>query len=128
MYITTDIINSYKIGGILNVTPDVPARTDVETIRIPVEDSLRMEEQTRMLAYFPIATAFVHKIRELDKKNIIVHCIQGKQRSATVIVAYLIKYYKLPLEKAVQIVIRKHPDAFNGGRNIHFIHALKCWS
>lgn len=127
MNITTETIRTYRIGGILNCTPDVPSRTDVETIRIPVEDSLHMTAQTRMCAYFPVMTAFIHKVRELDKKNVLVHCIQGKQRSATAIVAYLMKYYNLTLDKAVQIVVRKHPIAFNGGRSIHFEHALKCW-
>lgn len=125
MYITTEIVKKYRISGILNCTPDVPSRTDVETIRVPVEDSLESSEQFKFKQYIPVATTFIHKIRNLERSNVIVHCIAGKQRSAAFIVAYLIMYCKMDLSKAIRFVLCKHPKAFNEGKHVNFLSPLK---
>lgn len=127
MYVSTSMLKSFKIKGIVNVTRDVPNRLDIETIRIPVEDSPRIDTQKLMLRYFPVATAFIDKIRNIERGNVLIHCIQGIQRSPTIITAYLIKYHHLTLEKSLMLLAKKNSKIFNYGKSVHFAHALQSW-
>ena len=50
----------------------------------------------------------MHKyITDNPSKNILVHCFMGSSRSATVIIAYLIKYLNYSLIDAMQFVKTK---------------------
>ena len=46
-------------------------------------------------------------IEENPQKNIFVHCFMGSSRSATIIIAYLIKYHKYGLRDALNYVKEK---------------------
>ena len=43
--------------------------------------------------------------------NVLVHCRAGKSRSATIIIAYLMKKYNMTFEKAYNLVKSKRPIA-----------------
>ncbi|CAG2107245.1 unnamed protein product, partial [Medioppia subpectinata] len=93
-----------RISCIINATYEVP-NYDVkglECIRVPIDDtpeddiSLYLEE-------------VADKLNEVVSKNrrAIVHCVAGKSRSTSLVLAYLVKYQKMTLKEA-------------------FIHCNKC--
>ncbi len=49
---------------------------------------------------------FIHE-KVSNKKNVLVHCSQGRSRSVTIIVAYLMKYNNLSFEQAYNFVKSK---------------------
>jgi len=61
---------------------------DIETYRIPVNDSLLERDFILMEKYLKIILPMLVK-KYIDKKNILIHCQAGKQRSAIVVAALL---------------------------------------
>ncbi len=50
-----------------------------------------------------------------ERKNVLVHCYQGISRSATLIIAYYIKYFNMTLEGALS-KIKKRREIINPNR------------
>ena len=117
-----------KIGAILNATPDVPnyfacpGEQSVEYMRINVNDN--NNDIAKMHRYLPCAVSFIYKNLVLDRTAVLVHCHAGVQRSATIVVAFIMKTKGLKLNDAVQYVLRKRPIVFSNGRNVNFKQAL----
>lgn len=61
----------------------------IETYRIPVNDSLLESDFILMEKYFKIVIPLLLRKYTIEKKNILVHCYAGKQRSAIVVAALL---------------------------------------
>jgi|FrelakmetLWP11LW_1041352.scaffolds.fasta_scaffold00058_22 hypothetical protein len=61
---------------------------DIEIYRIPVNDSLLERDFILMEKYLKIILPMLVK-KYIDKKNILIHCQAGKQRSAIVVAALL---------------------------------------
>lgn len=53
---------------------------------------------TDLLPYFPISNAFIYE--GLHSGNVLVHCHFGVSRSVAIVIAYLMKTYKLSYENA----------------------------
>ena len=56
------------------------------------------------------------------EKNILIHCYMGSSRSATIISAYLIKYYNFTVSQSIQL-LKKQRDIVN--INNSFIEDLR---
>ncbi|NBU34284.1 hypothetical protein EB118_06975 [bacterium] len=89
-----------NIQVIVNCTPDVPFHTDVyspdqiadlkiETFRIPVYDSLLEKDILLMEEYLKLVIPFLIRKYVIEKKNILINCVAGAQRSAIVCAALL---------------------------------------
>ena len=118
-----------KIGAVLNCTPDVPhyfahESGFVEYMRLNVNDSLKDIDFQKMSNYLPDGIAFIHKNLNIDKNNILVHCHAGVQRSAAMVVGYLMATKNMPLPQAVNLVIRQRPIAFSFGKSVNFKSSL----
>ncbi|XP_059058465.1 dual specificity protein phosphatase MPK-4-like [Achroia grisella] len=72
--------------------------TNIDTLFIRAYDN----PQTNLLPYFPMANAFIEE--GLQKGNVLVHCHFGVSRSATLVIAYLMKRYKLTFDQAFSYV------------------------
>ncbi len=57
--------------------------------------------------YFDQVAEFIHKAIEEENSSILVHCFYGISRSATCVIAYLIKYHQMTSEKAFKFVKSK---------------------
>ena len=61
-------------------------------------------------------------IKENSKHNILIHCIQGKSRSVSLVVFYLMKEKGWDYETCIKFIEEKRPLA---GPNIGFVNQLK---
>lgn len=107
---------------VINCTKDLPMVNSKYGTRLAVNDDLRPESIEIMRQSIPLITRYIDE--HVSKgHNVLVHCAAGQQRSAAVIVAYLIKYKGMTLDQAINYVKSKKPDAFLTG--VNFIEALK---
>jgi atypical dual specificity phosphatase len=96
-----------QIDVVINCSTNIPFYSkDTQNIRIRVEDNLEKEEIENMFKYLDNTADFLHKTL-LENKAIFVHCYAGKQRSATVICAYLMKYLKLSYKDTTELMQTK---------------------
>ena len=58
----------------------------------------------------------------IENKRVLVHCKMGQQRSAIVIVCYLMRYFYVSSTEAINFVKAKRPIAFFG--QVNFIDML----
>jgi protein-tyrosine phosphatase len=144
-----------NISVIVNCTPDIPyiyevfepeklvGLSQLETYRIPVQDSLLPHDIYLMEQYYHIALPFVLKKLLKDKKNIIINCHAGRQRSASLlalVLFVLIDNNMLPhmltlpnksdstqqlMRNIIKFIIKKRPQAFSFGMRVNFKESLE---
>ncbi|KTG39766.1 hypothetical protein cypCar_00001208 [Cyprinus carpio] len=68
---------------------------------IPAEDSSSFD----LSVYFKPASDFIHKALRKKNGKVLVHCIMGMSRSATLVLAYLMLRQRLTLRSAIQTVV-----------------------
>src|SRR5690242_12279911 len=119
------------IQAVLNVTPNLPnsfcSDERIEYLRVPVYDTHGKRDLNRMYQYLPVITEFMYKTSVMERKNLLVHCALGRQRSCAAIAAYLIKFYKMTPIKAMDFIISKKPDSFHWGKSANFAKSLNRW-
>ena len=83
---------------------NVNFRSDIERIRFDLLDA----ENANIKRYFQKAFDFIEK-KISDGKNVLVHCSAGVSRSASIIIAYLMKKNQMKYNDAFKYVkaIRK---------------------
>lgn len=112
-----------NIKCVINCSKDLPFYScNTLNIRLPVNDNLKKNEIQNLYKYMDKATNIIHSH---FKKNqaVVVHCYAGKQRSASIIVAYLIKYGNMSIQDAINSIKSKRIYVFTPCNN--FIDAIK---
>lgn len=105
---------------IINCTKDLPLM-DLG-YRISVDDIPDIENNRIMYdAFFSIIPIIENKLSKNIK--VVVHCNAGRQRSASIVCAYLIWKYKYNLNYAINFIKYKKQDAFFW--SINFNQALE---
>ena len=119
-----NVFEKYNIKAVLNCTKDLPNsfrnRSDIEYMRIPIDDSLRETDINKLTEYFSVITRFIQKHADIQKHAILVHCVEGSQRSCASVVAYLMEMYGMNPYKACETVIGRRNKAFHHGNNVNF--------
>ena len=98
-----DILKENNIKVIINCTTDIPF-TDFKQIkykyRFKIDDDLSRKHKDNMRHNID---KYVEHLRRhvLNGENVLVHCRAGVQRSASVVVGYLMKYEHMYLTEAV---------------------------
>lgn len=94
------VLMSLSITHILTVASDIPPPhpRDFVYIVVPAEDA----KQTNLRQYFEKCFAAIDEARQ--RGGIMVHCLQGKSRSPTIVVAYLMQLKGIPLKTAFSFV------------------------
>ncbi|KAM4611235.1 dual specificity protein phosphatase 14-like [Discoglossus pictus] len=100
------LVYARNVTCIVNATLEIPNSNwpDVDYIKVPVPD----------LPHAPLALYFdsvADRIHQNGKRNgrTLVHCVAGVSRSATLCIAYLMKYHRLSLLDAHQWVKSRRP-------------------
>jgi len=101
-----------KIDVIINCTNNLPYLDNKKICyRVGVEDNLEKNEIIQLYKLLDPTIDFIHK-NLINQKCVFVHCYAGKQRSASVICAYIMKYFKLSLNEATLLVKSKRQHIF----------------
>ena len=90
-----------------------------DSARTPVDvtlESLKSAEQSHLKE----AIRLIHKNLS-DRKNVFVHCRQGVDRSATVVIAYIMSAYDISFEKALTFMRSKRWIAEPGESYLDFL-------
>lgn len=101
-----------NIDIVINCTKDLKFLDESKKcIRIPIEDNLEDIEIQNLYSYLSKITEYIHNNLRQGRR-VFVHCFAGKQRSASVVIAYIMRYYKLDLNKAIELVKSKRMIIF----------------
>lgn len=97
-----------KIGYILGVSEDPPPEysEDIEYLHVSVGDTVTED----MSPYFDPACEFIERAR-CDHKGVLVHCTMGMSRSATLVLAYLVRHSSMSLAEALVWLKQRRPVA-----------------
>lgn len=106
---------------IVNCTKDLEMLNG-NNIRIAVDDDMSDEAINGMLEALPNVIQLIDDNLKNNKK-VIVHCLAGRQRSATVIAAYLMSKHGYSLQDAIEYIRTKKRDAFFP--SVNFMNTLK---
>lgn len=98
-----DILRQYDIEVVVNCTTDIPfLETDFikDGYRCALEDDKSKKQMENMLSSFDYILDIINTHID-NNENVFVHCRAGIQRSASIIVAYLMKYNGYNLDTAI---------------------------
>lgn len=100
------VIEDLRIKVIINCTNDLPnsfeQRKNIKYYRVPIEDSC-VED---LLPYIPEIISFINENKD---KRILLHCQRGQSRSASILIAYLMKTNKWLYDKTLKYVKLSRP-------------------
>lgn len=77
---------------------------DTDIFRISIEDS----PLENISQHFFDVIRFIDEARYMHR-NVLVHCMAGMSRSATIVIAYIAYHFQWPIDKAYEFVRRKAP-------------------
>jgi protein-tyrosine phosphatase len=125
-----NFIKNNKISLVVNATKHVDSKFlgDIHYIRVPVNDpgvlgiaSEGNEDVEIMKKSIPLVLKQILKFRK-GGRNVLVHCHAGAQRSAIIVLAYLLyRGHFNNIDKAINYIVSKRPIAFFGGSSVNFI-------
>ena len=103
-----DFLKAKKIKVVYNCTPDRPEAPGVHTVRFEILD--HPDENDKMVRHgLDLAKQIM---RESKKHPVLVHCIEGRQRSATIAALILkLQYPKKSLSAIIKALQKKRPIA-----------------
>lgn len=101
-----------EIDIIINASTDIPfVSNKTKNIRVSVKDNLEKEQIIKLYTYLDNITEFIYNSL-MDNKKIFVHCYAGKQRSATIVCAYIMKYLNLSYKSSTELMKSKRVVVF----------------
>jgi protein-tyrosine phosphatase len=115
---------------VVNCTPSVLnnfAALQIEYLRLVLDDSEDKEDMKIMRIALPLAVEWLYFHHQILGYNTLVHCHAGVNRSATVVIAYLMKYFEMPLKEAIEFVVLRRQNVFYGGDKGTFKNILQEW-
>jgi len=106
-------LKEFNIQVIVNVSNNVECVFEKEKGYIYKVIPIADVPTAKISSYFDETTQFIHT-HITNGKNVLVHCKAGASRSATMVIAYLMKYNNLTLKEAFLLVKERrklvHPN------------------
>ncbi|KAH0840359.1 protein-tyrosine phosphatase-like protein [Lanmaoa asiatica] len=120
--LSQDARKKLGITHLLSVCTEHPFDPRPNAMVIPVQDS----EYEDLLIHLPDACLFIETAISCGGK-ILVHCVMGVSRSATVVCAYLMVSQRLSVSAAIQYVRKRRPEIHPNYGFMKQLHAfLQC--
>jgi protein-tyrosine phosphatase len=103
-----ELVSKLCVSAIINVAPDVATNAfesnpNFVYLTLHIQDSAKANIET----YFDRTNKFIDKY--IKTHGVLVHCAAGISRSATIVIAYVMKALSLPFQEAFTFVQEKHP-------------------
>lgn len=113
--VTPQKMKQHGITDIINLTLDVPPLNDksINTYKVTIDDV----PSARLGVHFDRCADKIHETAKRGGRTF-VHCVAGVSRSASICIAYLMKYQRMTLAKAYSYVkskrsvVRPNPGFF----------------
>jgi protein-tyrosine phosphatase len=105
-----EILKELNIGLIVNITEEIPIYfpEDFVYIHYPIRDINGVDIKPHL--EFIIDKIYDYIINpDNNDKNVLVHCYKGASRSASIVIAYQLKYEKRTLDNIYQDLKEKRP-------------------
>ncbi|CAJ0923176.1 unnamed protein product, partial [Mesorhabditis belari] len=105
--LNAETMKSNKVTHIINATTEVPSLRslgDIQRTKLWLEDT----PQTYIYPHLELQSDQIRAILE-DGGRVLVHCVAGVSRSASIVLAYLTKYYCRSLRDAYHLMKAKRP-------------------
>ncbi|XP_068162620.1 dual specificity protein phosphatase 16 [Antennarius striatus] len=102
-----DVMQQNDIGYVLNASSTCPQPDfipDQNFLRVPVNDSF----SDKILPWLDQSLEFIEEAKASNSR-VLVHCLAGISRSATIAIAYIMKRMDLSLDEAYRFVKEKRP-------------------
>lgn len=100
----------------------------LEYARVEVEESENVANQEQLFNQLPRLVQFIDQKLTTEAKPVLIHCNTGKQRSATVMAAYIyFKYHSTnncTMEQVIDHMKKQRPAVFNYGYKFSFRKTL----
>lgn len=118
-----NFLKTANIQTVVNCTKDIDFyNPKLNNIRIPVDDNLEYDQITLLYTYLNKIADVIHS--SLRKHEpVLVHCFAGKQRSCSVIAAFLMKHLRLSFSEAAMLMKTKREICFEP--TVNFRKALE---
>jgi protein-tyrosine phosphatase len=115
----TNVIQFHMIVNLIKsrLVNDKPNKNCEVFIHLPVDDSPDECHTLLDLIYKTEVLEKMHTILTTTNKYVLVHCFAGMQRSCALVACYLIKYYTMTPEEAIEYIKSERPIAFFGQVN-----------
>ncbi|KAI6182276.1 hypothetical protein M3Y97_00362600 [Aphelenchoides bicaudatus] len=100
-------MKAFGITLIVNATKEVPnlkSLGEIQRIKMWIEDV----PEEDLLPHFDVISDQIHAVIQ-DGGNVLVHCVAGVSRSASICLAYLTKYHFRSLRSAYHLMCEKRP-------------------
>lgn len=125
-------IEQHNIKAVLNCAnekdiPNYHRASNIEYMRVPVDDSLLQKDIDKMFLLMPSNVEFIHKHVDILKNSLLVHCFAGRQRSVVSVVCYLMQKHNMTPIEACMFIMKKRPEAFHFGLSINFDQTINAY-
>jgi len=92
------------VVSVIDRAPNLPQTPPLQTLHISLSDSSDQD----ILAHLPVTTSFIRNaFAESPDSRVMVHCLMGISRSATVVCAYLVATMGMTPDEAIDAVRAK---------------------
>lgn len=120
------LLKDNKIDSIINCTCSFAFPTSIRakhTLRVKLIDDRSDKQQDNMYKAIPYVVDRLFKWLS-NGSIVLIHCHAGAQRSASLVVAFLMKYANMNLKSSINAVQSKRPGALTP---VNFLPALQAW-